>query len=136
MRVAHSVYKVRNYTQQINGFKYTVTVDEAQFNFYGQLKMGQIRKWRGLEEKSSSVTVSSRFGRKVMVVLAMNIRGICYYDILVKNETMDAVRYLEFLKGLVYCCHGYRKYAVWLIITPDLVNGISNVGCMLLIFPT
>lgn len=34
----------------------------------------------------------SRFGHKVVVVLAMAIRGICYYEINTKNKTTNVAQ--------------------------------------------
>lgn len=50
------------------------------------------------EEKPSSMAVSKRFGHKIIVVIAPDIRGIYYYEILPGNETMNAARYVELLK--------------------------------------
>lgn len=46
------------------------------------IEMYQARKWRYSVEKAESVAVSSMFIYNVMVVLVMDIRGICYYKIL------------------------------------------------------
>lgn len=45
-----------------------------------------------------------------MVRLAMDIRDICYYQILVEDETRNVARYLEFPKRLTDCWHGNQKY--------------------------
>lgn len=42
--------------------------------------------------------MSSKFRRKVVIVLTMDIRGICFHEIFAENETFDTVRYLAFLK--------------------------------------
>lgn len=52
-------------------------------------------------EKSSSAAASNRFGREVMVALAIDVRVVCYYKVLTKNITMNAACYLEFLKRLM-----------------------------------
>lgn len=47
--------------------------------------------------------MSGRFVRKVVVVAAVDIKGICYYEILAEIETINTVRYLEFLQRLIHC---------------------------------
>lgn len=58
-----------------------------------------------------------------MAALAMDIRSICYYEVLVENVAMNAAGYLKFLKGLIDHWHNNRKYAVWhyLMTMPDLL---------------
>lgn len=63
-------------------------------------------------EKSNSVPLSSNFRRKVVVVLVVNIRDICYYKIHTENGIINASRYLDFLKRLMDRRHGNRKHAV------------------------
>lgn len=41
----------------------------------------------------------------------MDIRDICFFDILAKKKTMNAARYLKFLKRLMDHWHGNRKHA-------------------------
>lgn len=43
------------------------------------------------------------FGGKVMAVLAIDARGICYYEIRAENDMMNAVFYVEFPKRLLDC---------------------------------
>lgn len=52
-------------------------------------------------EKSNSAPLSSNFRRKVVVVLVVNIRDICYYKIHTENGTINASRSLDFLKRLM-----------------------------------
>lgn len=47
------------------------------------------------------VAVSTTFGIQAIIVIAINIRCICYATVLAKSETMNAASYLEFLKRLV-----------------------------------
>lgn len=53
-----------------------VAIGKAKF-ISVQLDKNQAREWRHLVGKPSSVAMSSRFGRKVMIVLAMDSIGIC-----------------------------------------------------------
>lgn len=46
------------------------------------------------------MAVSSRFTRKTMAVPTMDIRDICYYELLARNEAMSAVCYLKFVNGV------------------------------------
>lgn len=34
-----------------------------------------------------------------MAVLAMDVRDICHYELLIDNETISAASYLDFFKG-------------------------------------
>lgn len=56
-----------------------------------------------------------RSSPKLMLVLAMDFNGICYYELLARNETMNGARYLEFLKRLFQKWHANRRHAVWLL---------------------
>lgn len=47
-----------------------------------------------------------------MVVLAVDMRDICCYRMLVENKTMNIVRYLGFLKRFIGHWPDSRKYAV------------------------
>lgn len=64
--------------------------------------------------------MSGRLGCEMMVVLALNIRDICYYEILAKNEKKkrSAVPYLDFLKILT-AVEGTQP--IYLMTTPDLI---------------
>lgn len=53
--------------------------------------------------------MSSMFGRKVMIVLAADIKDICYHEIVARTPTMSAARYVEFLKKLTVCWRGNLK---------------------------
>lgn len=57
----------------------------------------QASEWQCPREKLSLVVACSSFGRKVVMVYVLGIRGICYYKILAENKTMliiNAARYL------------------------------------------
>lgn len=60
--------------------------------------------------------VRSNAGRRVTIVLAMDIRDVCYdtRQNTTKNETMNTVRYLEFFKNHMHCWHSNRKLADYL----------------------
>lgn len=64
----------------------TVATDGAWFSIYCQLKRDQAREKCCPEKKSSSATVSSRLGRKMMVEIAMDTKDICYHGIVVENK--------------------------------------------------
>lgn len=48
----------------------------------------------------------------MMVVLAMNIKDICYYELLAKNETLNAFAISSFSRNL---WHSKQKHVVWLV---------------------
>lgn len=80
---------------------------------------------------------SSEFGDRIMVVGAMNIRGICYYETFAENEIINTARYFEFLKRPVARWRENRSHAI-LIAMPQLFPGlskkVSNMRFKLLIF--
>lgn len=58
-----------------------------------------------------------------MVVFVMNVWEICYYEVLAKNETMNAARCLEFLKRSMDSWQGNRSMQPgYLMTTPDFIN--------------
>lgn len=95
--------------------EHIISIDKTWFNFYRQSKRDQAKGLHSLGEKSNSVVMSSTFGRKVIAVLAINIMGICRYKAFAENDTMNAVRYLGFLRRLMNCWHGNREHVVWLL---------------------
>lgn len=115
MRVVYSASNLRTFHQQKSRLEYTVAVDETWVSLNRPPERDQAREWLRSDEPSGSVALLNRFGPKVMLAMAMDIRGICYYEILVKGERMDAPRYLEFLKRLVDSVGGNRKHLLWLL---------------------
>lgn len=77
------------------------------------------KKMVSLWRKSRSVAVSSRFKHNMMTVLVIDIRGIRYYEILAKNDILNAARYLQethelqAIKGAL---------PVYLMTTSDLID--------------
>ena len=51
----------------------------------------------------------------MMLILAMDFNGICYYEILPEKETMNASKYFEFLKRLVNACGGNLQHMLWIL---------------------
>lgn len=49
-----------------------------------------------------------------MDIIAVDMRGICQYDIFAENERINAARYLKSLKRLMDRWYDNRKYAVYL----------------------
>lgn len=49
-----------------------------------------------------------------MIVLAVDIRGVPYYEILVEMKAINVARYLEFVKTLMGRWQSYRKHTVLL----------------------
>lgn len=75
--------------QQKTSLKPTVGINEASFNLYRQPAKDRMGEWRRSGKKLHLIVVSGKFGRKVMVMLAVDIRTIWYYEILAENETMN-----------------------------------------------
>lgn len=76
--------------QQKTFLKPTVGINGASFNLYGQPARDRMGEWRRSGKKLHLIVVSAgKFGRKVMVMLAVDIRTIWYYEILAENETMN-----------------------------------------------
>lgn len=48
-----------------------------------------MKGWHPSGGKSTSLALSSNFGSKEMAKHTKNISGICYYKVLVENETMN-----------------------------------------------
>jgi hypothetical protein len=115
MRVEYCRSNLRNYHQQKPRLEHTVATDETWIGLNVPPEKGQAREWLKQGESSTSMALPNRFGPKVMVVMAMDINGICYYEILGRQEKMDGPRYLEFLKRLMDRCSGDRKHPVWLL---------------------
>lgn len=59
--------------------------------------------------------MSSSLRREVTVILAFNMRGVCYYEIFAEGETMHVALYLESLKRFIDRWFGNRKHSVWLL---------------------
>lgn len=80
-------------------------------------------------EKSSSVAISSRFGRKMMQT---DIRSACYYEILVENGKINAAPHFELLKRLMDRWQGNQKHVISKpyrhALTLPQIEQISSVG--------
>ena len=52
---------------------------------------------------------------KVMLICAMDIKGIWYYEFLDEKETVNATTYLQFMKILWRKLHRNRRHVTWLL---------------------
>lgn len=134
-----SVYSTRillNFNHRKACQEYTVIINEASFDPYRWPKSDQAKGLRRPKKKSSSVAMSCRFGRKMMV-LPVDIRVICFQEILAENQFINAPCSLQFFKRLAYRQHGNWKYIVWLLdenawfhchnsLLPGLSKGVCN----------
>lgn len=109
-----------------------ITIDEPWFNLYRQPENDQTRVCPRPEEKSDSVVASSRYGRKMMVILVVDIRDISHCEILAENETNE-VRYLKFLEKLMTTStaiesihYGYSMTMPDLIVIPQLLPRVTK----------
>ena len=114
-RVGYSEFNLVKYQQQRSRLEHTVTIDETWISFNRPPEKDQAREWRTAGEKVTSVAVPDRFGPKVMLILAMDIKGIFYYELLAENENVNSARYLEFLTNLMDVWRGNRQHRVWLL---------------------
>ena len=114
-RVDYCRLNLRTYNQQTSRLEHTVAVDETWVSLNRPPERDQAREWRKPGEKPTTVVVPNRFGRKVMMALAMDFNGICYYEILDRNEKMDSARYLEFLNRLINHLRTNRRHTLWLL---------------------
>jgi len=114
-RVVYCKDNLRNYNQQQSRLSHTVAIDETWVSLYRPPEKDQSKQWLRRGEKPKSMAVPDRFGSKVMIILAMDIRGICYYEILNQNEKIGFARYLEFLKRLMEKWHGNQQHTVWIL---------------------
>lgn len=114
-RVEASRANLQLYQQQESRLEHTVAIDETWVSLYRPPERDQAREWCRPGEASSSVVLPTRFGRKVMLIVALDIHGICYYEILAEKGTVTARRYLEFLQNLVNKRRGKRKHTMWLL---------------------
>ena len=115
MRETYSKVNLKNFKQQKSRLQHTITVDETWISLYRQPEKDQAREWLGKGEKATSVTVADRYGPKVMLICAMDITGICYYEFLDEKETVNATRYLQFLKNLWSKWHKNRRHVTWFL---------------------
>lgn len=86
-----------------------------KFNLYRQPERDQAGGWRSPKKKLSLVTVSDRFERMFRLLPAMTIWGVCYYEILAENETMNAVHCLVFPKRPINSWHRNKEHTAGLL---------------------
>ena len=61
-----------------------------------------VRAWIDKDGQGDRPTVPRRIVSDVKfhIIVAINFRGLCHFEILHRNETVNAVRYIEFLRAL------------------------------------
>lgn len=114
-RVVYSRFNLVTYSQQKSRLEHTVTIDETWMSLHRPPEKDQAREWLKEGEEPTSVAGFDRYGPKVMAIVAMDINGICYSELLAQKETVTAARYLAFLKKLMAKWRGKRKHRVWLL---------------------
>lgn len=114
-RLVYSQWNLVMYNQQKSRLEHTVAVDETWVSLYRPPERDQARQWLRSGEASTSVVVPNSYGPKVHVILAMDFRGICYYEIMPQNETVKAPQYLAFLDRLNQFVGGNRQHTLWLL---------------------
>lgn len=131
LRVGYSTCDMHNFNQQ----KKTLLkrTGKAGFDLYDCRRRVTWKK--GVALKRISEVMPSRFWCEVIMVFAINVRGICYFA---ENEIINAARYFGFLKRLMDRWHGNREQSACLIPTPHRIpilqllsgwcKGISIVG--------
>ena len=111
-RVLYSEANMKTYNQQKSRLQHTVTIDDTWISLLKPLEKDQAKQWKRSDEKLKQVAVADRHGKKYMMILALDINGICYYEILDQIETVNSQRYLTFLENLMDNWHGSKKHTV------------------------
>lgn len=88
------------YNQQTDRLSRTITIDET---------------WVSLHPEKDRSQQQDGFGSKVMLIMAMDIKGIFHFNLLPENQALDAEKYHDFLVGVMYRLRGSRKNEVWLL---------------------
>lgn len=114
-RVVYSECNLLKYNQQTSRLKHTIATDETWVSLYRPPEKDQLKTWVRKGDQPTCVALPDRYGPKVMLALAMDYNGICYYEVLEHNEKMNSSRYLEFLKKLMQNRTGVGKPRVWLL---------------------
>lgn len=114
-RVNYCKLNLLNYNQQRSRLQRTVAIDESWISLNRPPERDQSKEWRRSGEAASTVAAAKPFGSKRMLILALDFKGVCYYELLAEKETVDGSRYLEFLKRLMDHWRGNRKGTVWLL---------------------
>lgn len=86
MCMVHSTCNLPNVNQQKSLLEHTVSIYDASIPTMMIREKDQANEWHRPGVKSSAMAVSNRFGCKVVVALGMDVRGICYYEVLAKGE--------------------------------------------------
>lgn len=114
-RVCYSKLNLMLYSQQKDRLQHTVAIDETWVNFNRPLERDQLKEWRKPGEKAGTSPQPARFGPKLMLILAMDVNGICYYELLAEKEKVNGPRYLEFLQKLMSRWRRTRRHTVCVI---------------------
>lgn len=115
IRVEYSELNVREYNRQKTRLEHTVTIDETWISLNRPPEKDQVKEWRLQGERPTPVSRPDRYSPKVMMILAMDFNGICYYEILDEKQTVNKDRYIEFLDNLIKKWHRNKKHEVWLL---------------------
>ena len=114
-RVVYCKSNLKEYNQQTSRLTHTITIDETWVSLYRPPEKDQAKQWLKKGERSTQVARPDRYGPKVMMILAMDIKGIFYYELLHEKETVNATKYLDFLKKVMEKFKRGRKHTVWLL---------------------
>ena len=112
-RVAYSRLNLINFNQNKTRLEATVSIDETWISLNRPPEKDQLKQWLQPGEKGTTVAAFNKFGPKRMLILAMDINGICYFELLAPQEKLNGVRYLQFLESLMHRWRGNRRRAVW-----------------------
>lgn len=115
LRVEYSELNIREYNRQKSRLEHTVAIDETWVYLNRPVEKDQAKEWRTTAENPTQVPQLNRYSQKVIMILAMDIKGICYYEILDENQSVNQQRYLEFLKSLIKKWHRFSKHRVWIL---------------------
>lgn len=63
-----------------------------------------------------------------MIALAVDIGGICYYEVPIEIEALTTARCLEFFKRPMDYWHGNRRNAVWLLDDNTILHRRTSIN--------
>ncbi|CAH2105819.1 unnamed protein product [Euphydryas editha] len=115
VRVDYARVNLRAYKQQPSRLEHTVAIDETWVNLFRPTEKDQTKVWLATGEKRPSVVSKSRFVPKLILVLAMDFNGICYYELLDQHETVNHSHYIKFLNNLMDKWGKNHEHTIWLL---------------------
>ena len=93
----------------------TVSIDESWVSLYMQPDRNQARSWQFPGEQAEALPDENIHGDKRMLIMAMSIEGIAFWELMPPNSTVNGEVYRDFLKRNLKKWAGRRDLAFcWL----------------------